>query len=310
MATNSSEEGRVIRVTGGEVWVDVAGELISCVLRGRFRKSLGGIQIAAGDRVRVAPGRGDISTIEEVLPRSSYLSRYVAGRETGERLIVANVDLLFVVATVREPPVNFGFIDRVLVSAEHGGTEPCVCLNKIDLSQDHGELDAVAAIYSDCGYQTIMTSAVTGQGLDELKRRITGGIYAFVGESGVGKSSLLMQMDPSLDLKVRSLGGKSGRGRHTTAYSQLFPIRGGYLADTPGIQTFGYPGTDTEAVSDCFPEFRGLDEDCYFRPCTHSHEPDCAVKAALGQGRIHDSRYQNYLGILSEVAARAKRRPY
>jgi ribosome biogenesis GTPase len=310
MAARGLKEGLVIRVTGGEVWVDVDGVLIACVLRGRFRKSASGTQIAAGDRVRVEPGSGDISTIEEILPRSSYLSRYVGGRDTGEKLIVANVDLLFVVATVREPLVNFGFIDRVLVSAEHGETESCVCLNKIDLSDSRDELEPVAAVYSDCGYRTIMTSAVTGQGLDELKRRITGGIYAFVGESGVGKSSLLMQINQSLDLKVRSLGGKSGRGRHTTAYSQLFPIQGGYIADTPGIQTFGYPGSDAGAVSDCFPEFRALDEDCYFRPCTHSHEPNCAVKTALEQGRIHDSRYQNYLGILSEVTARAKSRPY
>ncbi len=304
------KEGLVIRVTGGEVWVDIEGEFIACVLRGRLRKSGRGIQIAAGDRVLVSPGRGEVGSIEEVLPRSSYLSRYVGGRDTGERLIVANVDLLFVIATVREPPVNFGFIDRVLVSAEHGETESCVCLNKTDLSDDRSELEPVAAVYSSCGYRTILTSAVTGEGLDELKRRITGGIYAFVGESGVGKSSLLMKMSQSLDLKVRSLGEKSGRGRHTTAYSQLFPIQGGYIADTPGIQTFGFPGTDPVAVADCFPEFRALDEDCYFRPCTHSHEPKCAVKAALEQGRIHDSRYKNYLGMLSEVTARAKRKPY
>jgi ribosome biogenesis GTPase len=310
MASENLKDGLVIRVTGGEVWVEVEGRSIACRLRGRFRKSKRGLQIAAGDRVRVDLGGVEVGSIEEILPRSSYLSRYVGGRDTGERLIVANVDRLFVVATLREPPINYGFVDRVLVSAEHGGTEAWVCLNKIDLSDDRAELATVESIYTSCGYPTLKTSALTGEGLVELKQRLTGGIYAFVGESGVGKSSLLMKMNQSLDLKVRSLGEKSGRGRHTTTYSQLFPAEGGYIADTPGIQTFGFPGSEPVALSDCFPEFREMARECRFRPCTHSHEPDCAVRKALATGRIQNSRYQNYLGILSDVIERAKRKSY
>ncbi|NIM20683.1 MAG: ribosome small subunit-dependent GTPase A [Candidatus Latescibacteria bacterium] len=308
----SKREGRVIRVTGGDVWVEVEDRLLSCVLRGRFRQRGRGVQIAAGDRVLVSTAGpdSDVGAIEEVLPRESSLSRFIEGRDSGEKLIVANIDMLFAVTTLRAPSVNYNFIDRVLVSAEWGEANACVCLNKIDLVEDRSEIERLAAIYTSCGYRTIRTSAKTGEGVDELEKMLQGGIYAFVGESGVGKSSLLMKMDQELDLKVRSLGEKSKKGRHTTAYSQLFPIRGGYMADTPGIQTFGFPGTELESISNCFPEFRDMESDCHFHRCTHSHEPDCAVKAALEQGRVHRSRYDSYLSILSEVEARIKKKAY
>ena len=133
------------------------------------------------------------------------------------------------------------------------------------------------------------------------------GVYAFVGASGVGKSSLLMAIDPGLDLKVRVVGDKTGRGRHTTTFSQLYPFGRGYLADTPGIQTFGYPGEDPTELADCFPEFTPYVDGCRFHPCTHSHEPDCGVKRALEAGDIQPTRYASYTNILSEVEERGKR---
>ncbi len=304
------KQGRIVRVTGGEVWVDVGGELVSCVLRGRLRRHERSLQVAAGDHVIMVQGKGDVGTIEKVLPRSSWLSRYIEGKASGERLIVANIDMLLVVATLRAPPANYGFIDRVLVAAEWGQVNACVCLNKTDLVEEPREIEQFTEIYSSCGYTVLHTSAETGDGVEALEKMLKGGIYAFVGESGVGKSSLLMKMDQALDLKVRSIGEKSGRGRHATTYSQLFPIRGGYVADTPGIQTFGFPGAEREAVSSCFPEFREPEEECFFRPCSHSHEPNCSVKAALDEGRIHRSRYESYLAILSEVESRIKRKSY
>lgn len=300
----------VIRVTGGDVWVEVDGRLVSCVLRGRFRKQGKQIPVAAGDRVGVAfrPGEFNTGTIEKVLPRASWLSRYAGGRETGERLIVANVDIVFIVATLRDPEVNFRFIDRILASAEWGMAKACVCLNKTDLVSDRREVEEFCATYACCGYETMRTSAKTGEGVMGLKERLGGGIYAFVGESGVGKSSLLMRMDQKLDLKIREIGEKSGRGRHTTSYSQLFSIRDGYMADTPGVQKFGFPGVDVDDVARCFPELKKPAESCRFQRCTHSHEPQCGVKYAVGEGRIRQSRYDSYLDILAEVELRIKRR--
>jgi ribosome biogenesis GTPase len=132
-------------------------------------------------------------------------------------------------------------------------------------------------------------------------------VYAFAGESGVGKTSLLMRIDPKLDLKVRDVGDKTGRGRHTTTYSQLYPFRGGYLADTPGVQKFAFPGTDGDELAACFPEF-AAHADCKFSPCTHSHEPQCGVKAALEAGLIPPSRHASYLHLLEEIEEREKRR--
>ncbi|UCH85451.1 MAG: ribosome small subunit-dependent GTPase A, partial [Candidatus Latescibacterota bacterium] len=165
-----------------------------------------------------------------------------------------------------------------------------------------------ASVYSSLGYPVIETSALTGDGVDKVEDLLGGGIYAFVGRSGVGKSSLLNRIEPDLNLKVGRVMEKTGRGRHTTTYSQLFPLRGGYVADTPGMQTFGYPGTSTEELADCFPELRDYRAACRFRPCTHSHEPGCGVKEALEKGVIAPSRYQSYLSMLAEVQAREKSR--
>jgi ribosome biogenesis GTPase len=153
----------------------------------------------------------------------------------------------------------------------------------------------------------LTTSALTGAGVDRLGEKIGVGVYAFVGASGVGKSSLLMSIDPGLDLKTRTVGDKTGRGRHTTSFSQLYNFGRGHLADTPGVQTFGFPGTDGNALADCFPEFGDHTGICRFRPCTHSHEPDCGVKDALEKGLIQKTRYLSYLNVLAEVGDRGKR---
>jgi len=304
------KKGLVIRVTGRDVWVAVGGQIVACMLRGRLRLKDSDFQIVAGDRVSVRePERaGETAAIEEVDKRESWLSRFVE-REGIERVIVANVQALYAVATLRSPPVHFEFIDRVLVSGERGGVPGRVVLNKIDLVDDDEEIDRFVDVYASCGYRIFCTNALTGQGVDGLGKEISGGVCAFVGESGVGKSSLLMSIDPGLKLKVGSLGDRTGRGRHTTTFSQLYEFRDGYLADTPGMQTFGFPGTDRTEVSSCFPEFAGYEDSCRFNPCTHSHEPHCGVKEALAAGRIVRTRYQSYVDILSEVDARGKRPP-
>jgi ribosome biogenesis GTPase len=307
---NQRVRGLIIRVTGSEVWVEVHGRLLPCRLRGRLRKKDRSIQVVAGDMVEVAPpaAEGAPGTIEDLLPRRSWLSRYAGGREGAERIIVANVDTLFVVASVASPPVHHGFVDRVLVSAERGHIDARICINKIDLVSDATEIETLAGIYSHIGYEVVRTSAVTGEGVDGVRGLLVGGIYAFVGQSGVGKSSILKVIDPKLDLKIAGVTEKTGRGKHTTTFSQLFPISGGYMADTPGMQTFAFPGTEKEGLSDCFREMRERAPDCRFQPCTHSHEPGCAVKEAHVKGAIAETRFKSYLDMLAEMELREKNR--
>jgi ribosome biogenesis GTPase len=303
-------EGFVVRVTGHEIWVNVDGGLISTLLRGRFRQKSQSIHVVAGDRVEVAPPEavGAQGTIEGLLPRRSWLSRWAGGRDAAERVIVANIDKLFVIVSLHAPTLNAGFLDRVLVSAERGHNDITVCLNKIDMLKQEDEIAGFLQIYASVGYPVIQTSAETGEGIDRIEALLAGGTYAFVGQSGVGKSSLLNRIDDTLNLKVRRVAGKTGRGRHTTSYSQLYPLKGGHVADTPGMQTFGYPGTDPADLAQCFPEFREYVDSCRFQTCTHSHEPGCEVKAAHEDGTIHASRYESYLDMLAEVEHRAKGR--
>jgi len=298
----------VVRVTGGEVWVDLGGLLVPCALRGRMRQG-GRAPVVAGDRVTVQPParEGETGAIEAVAERASLLSRYVE-RSGGERPIVANIDTLFVVATLTSPPLRHAFVDRVLAAAAFGRVGAAVILNKRDLVKA-GAAAAFAAVYTACGYPVLATSAQTGEGVDALAERMGEGVYAFAGASGVGKSSLLMRLDPSLDLKTRTLGERTERGRHTTTYSQLYPFRGGWLADTPGAQTFGFPGHDGLELARCFPEFAEPATACRFRPCTHTHEPDCGVKAAVERGDIPASRHESFRQILGEIEERRRRRP-
>ncbi len=299
----------MIRVTGGEVWVQVGEEVLSCALPGRFRKREEGFRVVAGDRVKVKPVREGGGVIEEVMPRRCFLSRADAWREGSEKMIVANLDLLFVVSSVESPKFHYGFIDRVLVSAERGGIRSCIILNKVDLCRrEPAVIDDFIRLYDSCGYRVICTSAVDGDGVDEVKSELRGGIYAFVGQSGVGKSSLLMRIAPGLDLRVRDVARKTGRGRHTTSFSELYRVEGGYIADTPGIQAFGFPGDSEIELQECFPEFETYAADCRFNPCTHSHEPDCAVKDAVERGMVFQSRYGSYMEMLDELRASAKRR--
>ncbi len=302
-------EGLVVRVTGKEIWVDAGGEIVRCLLRGRFRRDGKGFQIVAGDRVEISPhDPRDGAAVESVLPRRSWLSRHTGGRDPAARVVVANIDLLFLVETLRSPEVSYRFVDRVLVAAGHGSVDVRICLNKIDLVPETIEAKAFASVYEPLGYPVTRTSAKTGEGLIDIGSLLSGGIYAFVGRSGVGKSSLVNRIAPRLKLDVRDVAAKTGRGRHTTTYSQLFAIDGGYVADTPGIQTFGFPGDNVEGLARCFPEFALLDEGCRFQSCTHSHEPGCGVKKAADIGQIAPTRYDSYLDMLREIGVREKGR--
>jgi len=302
------ENGLVVRVTGGEVWVRVRTVTLATSLRGRFRVKESAMAVVAGDRVLVRREPAGGASVEEVLPRSSWLSRYVE-RAATERVVVANIERLFVVVAADEPPLRTAFLDRVLASAEWGHIPSCIVFNKMDLAEP-GQLDALRATYAPSHYEVLATCAISGSGIDTLTARIGAGVYAFVGESGVGKSSLLNRLDPDLDLVVDDVADRTGRGRHTTTNAQLFPFRDGFLADTPGMQTFGFPGTDENALVHCFPDIEQVEGSCRYDPCTHSHEPGCAVKSAVEAGQVPRSRYQSYLDILAGVRERARKKQW
>lgn len=302
-------EGLVVRVSGKEIRVDTGAGVVSCLLRGRFRKGGKGFQVVAGDRVEISLGEsGGAGAVESVQPRRSWLSRHTGGRDPEARVVVANIDVLFLVESLRLPDVNYRFVDRVLVAAENGHVGVRICLNKADLVQGTEEADAFAAVYEPLGYTVVRTSAKTGEGVGEIAAALGGGVYAFVGRSGVGKSSIVNRLAPGLDLEVKEVGRKTQRGRHTTTCAQLFAIESGYVADTPGMQTFGFPGDDEDGLVRCFREYASIEESCRFQPCTHSHEPGCAIKEAVGKGRIAVSRHESYLDMLREIGVRKKGR--
>jgi ribosome biogenesis GTPase len=302
------ENGLVVRVTGGEVWVRVGNETLAASLRGRSRVKQGALAVVSGDRVTILRDPSGSTSLEEVLPRSSWLSRYIE-RDATERVVVANIERLFVVVAATDPPPRAGFLDRVLASAEWGHIPSCIVFNKMDLAAP-GQFDDLRATYAPSLYELFETSASSGRGIGELAERIGDGVYAFVGESGVGKSSLLNRLDPKLDLVVNEIGERTGRGRHTTTNSQLFPFRSGFLADTPGMQTFGFPGASVNDLVECFPDLRHIEGPCRFNPCTHSHEPGCVVKEAVEAERVPRSRYQSYLDILAGIRERTKKKQW
>lgn len=274
-------EGLIVKALSGFYYVQTGEGTVECRARGRFR--LDGSSPLVGDRVSVsldAQGRG---RVDEILPRRNMFIRPA----------VANIDAMVAVASVSEPETDPFLIDRVAATAEHAGCEVIVCVNKADT----GDAGRLAAIYAGTGYTVVVASAVNGEGIDELRRAIEGKVCAFSGNSGVGKSSLLNALEPSLSLPTGEISEKLGRGRHTTRHVELFRVAGALVADTPGFGSFDVeqmPPIPKEELQYCFPEFREYIGRCRFDDCAHLKEPDCAVREALEAGKIAPSRYQSY----------------
>lgn len=300
-------EGLVIRTTGSwyRVLVDSAS-LFDCRLRGNYRLR-GNKQtnpVAVGDRVLFDLQDDGTGVIADVLDRRNYIVRRATKLSKQTHVIAANIDLLCVVATLGLPRTSTGFIDRLLVTAEAYRIPACVVFNKCDLLVDpdlRAAQDEVAAIYRGAGYPVLEVSALSGAGLDSLKEAIAGKTVLFSGHSGVGKSALLNAISPGLGLKVGHISDWSLKGKHTTTFAEIFPFADGYLIDTPGIKEFGMVDFNEQELSHFFPEMRAVLHGCHFANCTHRHEPGCAVKEAVEQGRISDERYRNYLSIIEDT---------
>jgi ribosome biogenesis GTPase len=268
--------------------------------------------VAVGDRVRISREPTGEGVIEEVEPRKAgKLSRSAAGTRRGEQVVAVNVDQLIAVASVELPPLNRRLLDRIIVSGEHDELNIVVCVNKIDLG-DRDDIEPMLDVYRSIGYSTLITSAATGEGIEELRATLRDKTSVLAGASGVGKSSLLNCVEPGLDLRVQTVSESTQKGRHTTTSVSLIPLAcGGYMVDTPGIREFGLFDIHRDVLQHHFPEIGGRFHDCRFADCEHLHEPGCAVIAAVEAGEIDRERYESYCRIIETlpVAGDYRNRP-
>jgi ribosome biogenesis GTPase len=297
-AVDTSEciAGRVVKVHGLESVVETEDGTLRCGVR-RVLKTLAIDErhvIAAGDRVWVRRAGADQGVIERVEPRAGTITR---GYRRQRQVIAANVDQILVVSSFAEPGLKPPLIDRYLISAEQGGVRPVIVLNKADLV-DMAGFQWVLGLYSQLGYEVLVTSASDGRGLARLRAIVSDGCTAVSGQSGVGKSSLLNAIQPGLGLRVTEVSEWTSKGRHTTTTAELIKLEtGGYVVDTPGLRQFELWDVDAFEIEGYYPEFRPYIPKCRFPDCSHTHEVECAVKDAVRSDQIHISRYESYLKL-------------
>jgi ribosome biogenesis GTPase len=303
VADGSRNTGTVLRAGGGIY--DVAlddGPTIETTLRGRLKlEQRTGDRVVAGDRVRVRSQEDGSHTIEEAEPRRSQLARRAPGRgRPRAKVIVANVDQVVIVLAAAMPDPNRRLLDRLLVIAESNDIPALIVINKIEL-RDAAEIDAQFSPYEPAGYEVLRTSAAQGRGIDALRERLCGRDSVFTGPSGAGKSSLLNAIQPGLSLRTAEVSAAVGKGRHTTVAALVLPLEcGGWVADTPGLREVGLWDVDAASLDTAFPEFRTFLGQCHFSSCSHTHEPDCAIRDAVENGEIDRARYDSYAAMLAD----------
>lgn len=312
-------EGLVIRNTGSHYVVapDDGSAEINCKIKGNFR--IKGIRttnpVAVGDRVTVGePAPDGTAYITAISPRRNYIIRRASNLSKEAHIIAANVDRAMLVATLAHPTTSTNFIDRFLATASAYDVPAILVINKVDLLADEEDrelLDAVVYLYSSIGYEVATVSAKTGVGMDRLRELLHDRITLVSGNSGVGKTTLINELIPGLDLRTAEISAVHDQGMHTTTFSELFRLPGGgAIIDTPGVRGFGTIDFDKYEVAHYFPELFEESKHCRFGNCTHTHEPGCAVLRAIDEGRIAQSRYASYLSILDDATEGKYRKPY
>lgn len=297
----------VVKHTGSHYLLSKLPEwdLFPAVIRGKMRlnESSATNPLAVGDRVDYDDSTSP-ATITAIYPRRNCIIRKSTNLSRQSHIVAANIDMAYLVVTLDFPETKWAFIDRFLVTCEAYKVPVKIVLNKIDLyGPTHRPLiDYFEKIYNDAGYSVIKTSAVTLSGVDILRKECSHeGITLFSGVSGVGKSSLMQALDSSITPKIAEISKHYLQGKHTTTFYEMYPLStGGFVIDTPGIRGFGLVDFEAEELSTFFPEMLRTMDSCRYKPCTHTHEPGCAVKAAVDSGEISPERYSSYLGMLEE----------
>lgn len=310
-------DGLVIKNTGSWYVVHTDnGEDVNCKIKGNFR--LKGIRttnpVAVGDRVTISVNPDGNAFITAIQPRKNYIIRRASNLSKESHIIAVNLDCAFLVVTLAHPVTSTTFIDRFLATAEAYRVPAVLLINKVDLLTDDDDkeyCEAVASLYRTIGYDVLEISALTGEGMTELRERLKDKISLFSGNSGVGKSTIINALLPDLELRTGSISDMHDTGMHTTTFSEMFPLpEGGWIIDTPGIKGFGTIDFDKHEIAHFFPEIFKISAECKYGDCTHTHEPGCAVLKALDDHYISQSRYASYLSILDDTNPDKYRKPF
>ncbi|MEE1338712.1 MAG: ribosome small subunit-dependent GTPase A [Muribaculaceae bacterium] len=309
-------KGLVVKNTGSWYVVKLEdGSMANCKIKGNFR--LKGIRttnpVAVGDEVVVEVKDG-ASYIVSIETRRNYIIRRASNLSKESQILAANIDQALLIVTLKEPITNTTFIDRFLATAEAYNVPAVIVINKVDLLADEDEkeyLEAVKMLYETIGYKVVKMNALSGECLDELRAVLVGKTTLLSGNSGVGKSSIINLVLPGLNLKTGSVSESHHTGMHTTTFSEMFELpEGGRVIDTPGVKGFGTIDFDKAEVAHYFKEIFAISADCKYNNCTHTHEPGCAVLAAVENHYISESRYSSYLSILEDSADDKYRKPF
>ena len=300
------DKGLVIRNTGSWYVVKTdSGLSVECKIKGNFR--LKGIRstnpVAVGDRVQISGTESGNSFITEIEDRKNYIIRRASNLSKQSHIIAANIDLCLLVVTVNYPETSTTFIDRFLASAEAYRVPVSIVFNKVDryTEDELRYLEGLINQYNTIGYTWYKVSALTGEGIDEIRNLLKNRITLFSGHSGVGKSTLINAILPEQHQKTSEISAAHNKGMHTTTFSEMFPVEGnGYIIDTPGIKGFGTFDMKDEEVGHYFKEIFKFSAECKYGNCTHRHEPGCAVRQAVADHYISESRYASYLNILED----------